>query len=194
MTNRYQVGLYAHWTINGGLEQKTTDVGEELRKFLLCASSPTKNGTAFQTPNPICIDVGQSTAAGGEAVTLIKKSDDAPASTGNLATAVSLRKRRLSAKSGERSSSKVFFSEAELPLNLPIKVQLTNWDTFKHFGVVRSDEREKRDRFLNQFHLWHKLNKASLKLLYGNTTSESVETHLGAPCVVNSLQVERDEK
>ncbi len=68
-----------------------------------------------------------------------------------------------------KNSCLKYFTQYELPLNQHLKIQLTNVDSIKHFGVVINSDLEKRWQFLNQFHQWHKENrKTSLKPLFAS--------------------------
>ena len=79
-----------------------------------------------------------------------------------------------------------YFVQNELPLNQTIKIQLTNVDSIKHFGVVINADIERRSKFLNDFHQWHKENKKSLKPLQLQAGSDNC---IGKPCAINSIQI-----
>jgi hypothetical protein len=101
------------------------------------------------------------------------------------------------------------FKEADVPLGQYLKIQLTNVDTVKHFGIVLISELEDRHKFLSSFHAWHKENKKNLKLVFptfksennensyndkkqttvssGNKSSASV--FVGLPCAISSIQI-----
>ena len=81
------------------------------------------------------------------------------------------------------------FNQADLPLNSPFKIQLTNVDTVKHFGIVLNDDKDRRNNFLHDFHKWHRENKKLLKPLAESTPSSSRSSIVGQPCVVNSIQI-----
>jgi hypothetical protein len=77
------------------------------------------------------------------------------------------------------------FSQDDLPLDTPLKAQLTTLDTVKHFGIVALNDAKKREKFMADFHKWHKENKKALKLI----TEQNKKPSVGTPCTVNSVQV-----
>jgi len=82
------------------------------------------------------------------------------------------------------------FNQADLPLNSPFKIQLTNVDTVKHFGIVLNDDKDRRNNFLHDFHKWHRENKKLLKPLAESTPTSSARSSIvGQACVVNSIQI-----
>ena len=76
------------------------------------------------------------------------------------------------------------FTENDLPLNKVLKIQLTNLDSIKHFGVVANEEVEKRWTFLVSFHRWYRENRKTLKPLF----DVPKKTNIGQPCAINSIQ------
>lgn len=76
------------------------------------------------------------------------------------------------------------FTENDLPLNKVLKIQLTNLDSIKHFGVVVNEEVEKRWTFLQSFHRWYRENRKTLKPLFDVTKKNNT----GQPCAINSIQ------
>lgn len=86
----------------------------------------------------------------------------------------------LQPSNGPISLSNVFehnlpFKETDIPLDQYLKIQLTNVDTVKHFGIVLISELEERHKFLSSFHLWHKENKRNLKHVFVTFISENNE-------------------
>lgn len=81
------------------------------------------------------------------------------------------------------------FKEPEIALNEVLKIQLTNVDTVKHFGIVLSTDIEKRNAFLSNFHLWHKENKRTLKSIFSfksENNNENAEKKINTACTTTT--------
>lgn len=65
------------------------------------------------------------------------------------------------------------------------KVQLTNLDTANQFSIVLSSDSAKRLKFIHSFHVWHKENRSSLRLVYDSTLNKQ-HKRVGIPCTFNS--------
>jgi hypothetical protein len=92
------------------------------------------------------------------------------------------------------------FNETDMPLNQTFKIQLTNLDTVKNFGVILRSQLESRDAFLKRFHEFHRSNRTSLKPLFENSnlaassnsgTKNSMKNFIGMPCALSSVQISR---
>ena len=87
------------------------------------------------------------------------------------------------------------FYETDMPLNQVFKIQLTNLDTVKSFGIILRSQLEKRDAFLAKFHQWHRDNRKSIAQSHamfdknGVAGGKSVKSFVGMPCALSSVQV-----
>lgn len=73
-----------------------------------------------------------------------------------------------------------------MPMNQRLKVQLTNVDSARLFGIVLCSQSSRRAEFIRRFHLWHRENRNSLELLVSDK-NVNCSSLVFTPCTVHSV-------
>ena len=105
------------------------------------------------------------------------------------ALATSLQQQRVTSSTGSSSSnssnSSKPFGELSLPIRARLRARLTNVETSKLFGLIASEQSQRRLAFLDSLHRWHRDHRSTLRHIADGVGAD--QALVGCLCVLNSI-------